>query len=96
MWRRALVEAGEPARGGAAGGRGVEAGRAWRLACAARGSGAGAGWRQGASGEVVEACGAGEVVAAGARSEVVEAGSFGRTRAVSTGKRIQPRGVREI
>jgi hypothetical protein len=27
-----------------------------------------------------------------ARSEVLEAGSFRRTRAVSTGKRIEPRG----
>jgi hypothetical protein len=62
----------EPARGGAAGwrrgarcegrrgGRGVEAGRAWRRACAARDGGAGVGWRRGS----------GEVVAAGARGEV--------------------------
>jgi hypothetical protein len=81
---------------GRQGGRGVEAGRAWRQACAARGDRAGAGWRRGARDEVVEARGADEVVAAGARGEVLEAGSFGRTRAVSTGKRIQPRGVREI
>jgi hypothetical protein len=83
--------------GGAVGRRGCGGGRWWRQASLrAVGRRAGAGWRRGASGEVVEACGAGEVVAAGARSEVVEAGSFGRTRAVSTGKRIQPRGVREI
>jgi hypothetical protein len=94
LWRGALVEAD---------GHGVEAGRAWRRACAARGGGAGAGWRWGARGEVVEARGevveargVGEVVAAGARSEVVEAGSLGHTRAVSTGKRIQSREVREI
>jgi hypothetical protein len=88
--------AGEVVAGGAGGG-----GRA-RGGGGARG-GAGAGWRWGARGEVVEARGevveargVGEVVAAGARSEVVEAGSLGHTRAVSTGKRIQSREVREI
>jgi hypothetical protein len=45
----------------------VEAERAWRRACAARGGWAGAGWRRGVRDEVVEARGAGEVVAAGAR-----------------------------
>jgi hypothetical protein len=96
--------------GGAVGRRGCGGGRWWRRAGAGwrrgargggrarqgAGGGAGVGWRRGARGEVVQARGAGEVVAAGARSEVVEAGSLGRTRAVSTGKRIQSCGVREI